>query len=250
MYEDTYCSNNVLSWWQEVNSRVKIKEMEFFTITCWFLWKNRNTTVFQGAQMDALELYSVASHYLDNFCNAQENFRTKPSPNINRAIWSPPSDNWVKINFDAAIFRKEGSMGCGVIVRDSAGNTLAALSKKIYGITDPEYAEAIAAGEAARFGYDCGFNFVQMEGDAILIINALNSSEENLSAIGGIIDDVKRIAHCFDSCIFQHIKRSGNEAAHRLAKFACNLIEVVVWMGEVPPVVMPSILKDCEFFNQ
>ncbi|KAK2976048.1 hypothetical protein RJ640_024776 [Escallonia rubra] len=106
-------------------------------------------TVFQGAQMDALELYS-----------------------------------------------------------DSAGNTLAALSKKIYGITDPEYAEAIVAGEAARFGYDCGFNFVQMEGDAILIINALNSSEENLSAIGGIIDDVKRIAHCFDSCIFQHIKRS------------------------------------------
>ncbi|KAK2991759.1 hypothetical protein RJ640_015493 [Escallonia rubra] len=116
--------------------------------------------------------------------------------------------------------RKEGSMGCGVIVRDSAGSILAALSKNIYGIMDPEYAKAIAAGEAAMFGYDCGFNFVQMKRDAILIINALNSSKENLTAIWGIIDGVKRIAHCFDSCTFQHIKRSGNEAAHGLAKFA------------------------------
>ncbi|KAK2975701.1 hypothetical protein RJ640_010760 [Escallonia rubra] len=153
------------------------------------------------------------------------------------------------INFDAAIFGKERNMGCGIIVRDSEGSVLAVLSKKIYGITNPEHVEeAISAGEAARFGYDCGFNFVQMEGDAKLIINALNSSEEILSAIGEIIDDVKRIAHCFDT--FQHIKRSGNEAAHGLAKFAYSLTEALILMGEVPPVVMPSILKDCNIFNQ
>ncbi|KAK2994189.1 hypothetical protein RJ640_017809 [Escallonia rubra] len=145
---------------------------------------------------------------------------------------------------------QERNMGCGIIVRDLKGSVLAALSKKIYGVTDPEHAEAIPAGEAARFGYDCGFNFMQMEGDAKLIINALNSSEENLSAIGGIIDDVKRIAHYFDSCTFQHIKRSGNETTHGLAKFAYSLTEALVWMGEVPPVVMPSILKDCNIFNQ
>ncbi|KAK2978561.1 hypothetical protein RJ640_006680 [Escallonia rubra] len=232
MFEDTYCSNNVLSWWQEVNSRLKIHEMKLFVVVCWFLWKNRNMTIFHGAQMDALELYSEASHYLDYFRNAQENIRTNPHPNTNKVVWSPPCGNWVKINFDAAIFRKERNMGCGIIVRDSKGIVLAALSKKIYGVTDPEHAEAIAAGEAARFGYDCGFNFVQMEGDAKLIINALNSSEENLSAIGGIIDDVKRIAHCFDSCTFQHIKRSGNEAAHGLAKFAYSLTEALVWMGD------------------
>ncbi|KAK3040147.1 hypothetical protein RJ639_027873 [Escallonia herrerae] len=73
--------------------------------------------------------------------------------------------------------RKERNMDCGVIVQDSIRSVLAALSKKIYGITDPEHAEAIAASEAAMFGYDCGFNFVQMEGDANSIINALNSSE-------------------------------------------------------------------------
>ncbi|KAK3031193.1 hypothetical protein RJ639_035350 [Escallonia herrerae] len=78
----------------------------------------------------------------------------------------------------------------------------------IYGITDPEHDEVIAALEAIMFGYECGFNFVQMEGDAISIIDALNSSDENLSAIWGIIDDVKQIPNCFDSCTCQHINRS------------------------------------------
>ena len=45
--------------------------------------------------------------------------------------WSPPVEGLYKINFDGAIFEDQACAGLGVVIRDSAGLIIGALSQKI-----------------------------------------------------------------------------------------------------------------------
>ena len=51
----------------------------------------------------------------------------KQSP---RRKWLPPATTEFKANFDGAWFNESDEVGIGVVVRDSSGQVLAALSKK------------------------------------------------------------------------------------------------------------------------
>ena len=42
--------------------------------------------------------------------------------------WSPPAEGGYKANFDAAFFENSELTGSGVVVRDSSGNVMGALS--------------------------------------------------------------------------------------------------------------------------
>ncbi|MBA0755087.1 hypothetical protein Gogos_000128 [Gossypium gossypioides] len=55
---------------------------------------------------------------------------------------------------------------------------------------------------------------------------------EDKSVIGAIIRDIQNKKPCFQEIIFQHIHRSGNSHAHRLAKDALDRGETFYLMGE------------------
>ena len=58
--------------------------------------------------------------------------------------WLPPSPNQYKVNSDGAIFQDSGSTGLGVVVRDSEGMVIAALSERIALPPTVEDVEALA----------------------------------------------------------------------------------------------------------
>ena len=48
--------------------------------------------------------------------------------------WKQPCNGNVKLNFNAAMFTKEKTTGIETIIRDSRGQTIAAMSKRALGI--------------------------------------------------------------------------------------------------------------------
>ena len=74
--------------------------------------------------------------------------------------WQPPAENFIKANFDGAVFGEEQAAGIGVVLRDSEGQVLAALSEKVRLPTTVEVIEMLAARRAATFARELGFSRV------------------------------------------------------------------------------------------
>jgi ribonuclease HI len=86
------------------------------------------------------------------------------------------SPGWFKINCDAAIDGKNGVMGGGLIIRDSAEKPFAVRSFTKRGCLDSTTAEAMVVVQAAHFCKEMGVNNVIVEGDASTIITALRET--------------------------------------------------------------------------
>ena len=63
-----------------------------------------------------------AQRYVEEF---QAHIPSDP-PNIN------PPLNWYKVNMDSAVFKDQGSIGVGVVIRNDRGEVMRAMSKKIH----------------------------------------------------------------------------------------------------------------------
>ncbi|GLT53412.1 hypothetical protein SLA2020_266820 [Shorea laevis] len=91
--------------------------------------------------------------------------------------WKAPSCDVYKINWDIAINKSKKLMGMGVIVRDCNGQAQADLQSSRMFIMDPTTAEAYAAWQAMVFGRDLGLYKVQLERDALAIVQVLQNDD-------------------------------------------------------------------------
>nr|POF25720.1 hypothetical protein CFP56_35478 [Quercus suber] len=123
--------------------------------------------------------------------------------------WSPLPVNWVKVNFDGALFKDTSSAGLGVIIRNNLGLAMAASSQLIP-----------------------------------LPTSALNSTSYSSSSFGHIIRDIKIAASVLIEVVYCHTRRQGNKVAHKIARLACNVPSFNVWMEEVPPDIAPLYVSE------
>ena len=63
-----------------------------------------------------------------------------------------------------------------------------------------------------------------IEGNSLVVINALSQGLGCLSSYGNVIDDILALADGFQWCEFHHVKRICNVVADMLAKKAKNLL--------------------------
>jgi hypothetical protein len=61
-----------------------------------------------------------------------------------------------------------------------------------------------------------------LETDCLSAISKLRSQELDRSVHGPLVEEVKEMLGTFDDHAIRHIKRTGNEVAHRLAKDSCK----------------------------
>ena len=122
-------------------------------------------------------------------------------------VWKPPSLGLFKINFDGATFESLNQAGIGVVIKDEHGLVIAALSQRIPLPSSVSMVEALAARRALIFAQEISIFSVEVEGDSLQVIRAINNKKLDRSGLGHIIQDIKLLGSCMQSCSFTHIGR-------------------------------------------
>lgn len=206
----------------------------------WQIWNNRNSFVFKGIGRDPVFIASSASSSL---CRFQDANSTSNNSFVPQCRWQVPPVNWVKINFDAAIFSDFKAIGIGIVIRNSSCYFLAALCKKIDALLSSTSAKemVVAAAHALNFAQECGFENAWFERDAQEVINLIKALGRSLRPYGHIVDDIKRDLISFGPYNWSFVRRSGNEVPHCLAKHAKFVSNFVSWMEESPEFFLPPL---------
>ena len=98
-----------------------------------------------------------------------------------------------------------------------------------------EEIETLATTTALSFAHELGFRHAILEGDSLVLINALKIEVHSLALLGLLIEDVKVLSHNFDKLLYSHTKRNNNFVAYSLAKYAKCILYFLVCMEDVPP---------------
>ena len=150
--------------------------------------------------------------------------------------WEPPPSDWVKINFDGAIFQEKDEAGLGAIIRNDHALVMAALTQVIPLPTSVEMVEVLAARRALSFAHELGFDHIILEGNSDIAIWAMKGESFSAASFGHILADIKVLFSHFRHLVFRHTRRLGNKVAHSLARAACNFFPFCTWIEEVPVV--------------
>jgi ribonuclease HI len=135
-------------------------------------------------------------------------------------------------------------VGLGVVVRDSEGLVAAAMLSSGLFPQDSDTAAALAVWRAIGFCKEMGFSRMIFEGDALVVIKALNSDAVCWSRYGHVMDDSRILLKDFSQVSVQHVGRSANRAALLLAKYALSSPSDLFWVEDNPPPIRFVILAE------
>ncbi|KAL0455247.1 UNVERIFIED_CONTAM: hypothetical protein Slati_0863900 [Sesamum latifolium] len=128
--------------------------------------------------------------------------------------WERPRSEFIKVNFDGAIFQQPKGPGAGILCRDPNGNCIDWLADFSPGVSAVDHAEAIALRKGVEFALRKGWKNVIFEGDCLQIINMLHQQTSDNSAMGVFISDIKEFCRPLGEFRFSFILREGNYTSH------------------------------------
>jgi hypothetical protein len=214
-------------------------------VSIWHIWEARNDARNNDSEMCCRRVADKIKAYVEmivqNLSKINLAARCDSSGSVLR--WSPPPAGFLLINSDAALFSNSHQMGIGVVVRDQAGDCLFACNKRLEGMMNPELAEAVACRFALCLARDEGHSKVIMASDCLSLIQRINSTAKDLSNVGTVVADIKKIAASFLVCSFTHVKRQFNVPAHILAR-SCEQSVSQVYRGVIPVCIQESLCND------
>lgn len=153
-------------------------------------------------------------------------------------MWAPPRDGQFKINVDGVVFTKQKAGGVGVVIRENEGRLEAALSKKIPIPLGAVEVEAKAFEVGLLFAKEVGVRDAILEGDSMIIYNALCNYSSAPSSIVSVVQGIDDISGDFWSVGYSQVRRQGNLPAHILVEYASSMTDYVAWIVEDPYCIM------------
>uniref|UniRef100_A0A803PQM1 Uncharacterized protein n=1 Tax=Cannabis sativa TaxID=3483 RepID=A0A803PQM1_CANSA len=235
------------------------EDFELFICLLWGIWTDRNR-VFHGGKArmsSSIISYTTGFHrdysrtkHLSNPSTAAAAEHSSTHQNSTHQTlhqhtpWSPPNINGFKLNVDAASNSDQQKLGIGAIIRSHDGMVVAALSKVVQGSFRSDEMEAKALFHALNWVSQSQLSITHIETDALRVSTALNSTKSDLSCFSDLIFDIRCLLSFFPSVLVSHAKRSANQAAHGLAKFALGLDEDISWVGEIPYPIFTVVVND------
>lgn len=156
--------------------------------------------------------------------------------------WVTPEHGWLKANADGAVSKHKDRGGGGVVLRDHDGAFRGGGATCVFpGVADPEVAEALACRKAVQLAVQVGATRVHVETDNKGIAAMLNGKLKNLSAVGPIIEDTKRMLLSFADFKASWVRRSGNRGAHSLAREGVALELNRFWFNEPSECILQVV---------
>jgi hypothetical protein len=190
--------------------KVDVRKFQLFaSLTMDFIWRARNLLIHEGKQPSPSAAIFQISNTFNHHINA---WRDLALP----TIWTPPVAGWIKGNFDVAV---RGSFAvAAAVLSDDSGTIIAATTQKLVS-TDVLQGEAHAALLVVRLAASLGLGPISVEGDALLVILAINSPTLFSSwYFVNCISDISLTLSSFQSWNALKVSRCANFRAHALAK--------------------------------
>lgn len=161
--------------WQLVNySPICSGLMEKVLSLCWEIWKDRNTVRNRGRHRAGKTLVRSSASMVEEYRAANER-ECGLNPTVH-VRWHPPDPHRFKMNMDGAVFKDQRATGSGMVVRDSQGLVLAAMSKRIPATLAALEVEAKSMETAVHFAWEMGFREVYSETNSCSFENILTAS--------------------------------------------------------------------------
>ena len=174
---------------------------------------------------------------MDDFHEANElKFENQIETTIT-VSWKPPCHEHYKVNIDDAVFSNRKQVGAGVIIKDDAGDVVAALSKKWNYPLGAVEAEAKALEADVIFAKEVGIRDVEFETNSLEIYNAVHGLASSPSSVANVLAGLIKQASSFRQWKFSHTKQQGNVPAHILAQHAKFVEDYVAWLEECPSIL-------------
>ena len=186
-------------------AQTKPRLFPLFAVTTWTIWHHRNKSHLQAATLPLDRLVDFARKYLQIYADRNVNQMPPMRSVASTVCWSPPCGNQVKINFDGALFGESDYAGIGVVIRNSEGVVMAAMSEKIVKPQATKLAEILAAQCAVLFSRESGCYNPVFEGDSSTIIKSLQDRIVSHAQGRHILKDILSHLNSFQSCSLSHI---------------------------------------------
>jgi hypothetical protein len=177
------------------------------------IWRCRNILIHDKVQPIPSKVFFELSRNFNSHLKAWKD-ATIPS------LWTVPAAGWIKGNFDVAV---RGSFAMAAVVLSDEKGTIVAAATQRLNCTDAFQGEALAALLASNLAASFGCNCFSLEGDALLMILAINSPSLFPSwSFSNCISDINVVLASFQSWSALTVSRSANFRAHALAKWAAS----------------------------
>ncbi|KAK9991185.1 hypothetical protein SO802_026170 [Lithocarpus litseifolius] len=89
-----------------------------------------------------------------------------------------------------------------------------------------------------------GLRDVVLEGDSLLISNALKRFTQSPTSIDAIVEGIHELGAEIGAVNFSHVRKIDNKPAHILARQAQNLVNDVIWIEEIPCCIQQALIQD------
>ncbi|KAK7845520.1 putative ribonuclease h protein [Quercus suber] len=215
--------------------------LEQVTTVCWGIWKNRNDLRMGGKGKAGRTILRNAMNLVAEFQNANEAKTEHLSVTPATVSWQPPCHGHYKVRIDGAVFSKRKQAGTGIVIRDSEGEVIAALSKKWKLSLGALEAEAKAWEMGALFAKEVEIREAEFEGDSLVVCNALQGLVSPPSLVVNVLASFLDHASHLRQWKVSHIKRHGNVPAHLLAQ---HVVDYVAWLEECPSLIEHACNED------
>lgn len=191
-------------------------EVDYVATIWWVAWHARNKLLFQGKKLDPVGSVARGKVVMEVYQAQQVKERESHGNTVegNMQIWTPPPNNKVKVNVDAAVKEDRKSAGLGVVIRNHRGQVLAAAVKSMNFQGNAAIAEAHAVKWGMEVAKDLSLSNVIIDTDCKNVADLANKKVSNRTEIWWTMSDIYKNTQDFQLISFQHVPRKCNGFAH------------------------------------
>ncbi|XP_075661638.1 uncharacterized protein LOC142631378 [Castanea sativa] len=195
-----------------------------------------------GRSKDKEELIQFVASYVAEI--TEEKTPLSRGNSVSSHGWLPPKHDWYKVNTDGAVFKETGSCGIGVVIRNEKGQIMGALCRRLEFPLGALEVEAMAVEEGVQFARDLCLNQIVVESDSLGVVNSFCHPDLCQSSIRKVVEGARLGLRCFEAWEVTHTRRGCNTAAHILARNANFVNNSVIWVEDIPPMIVDQVIKD------
>jgi hypothetical protein len=214
-------------------------------ILLWVWWSARNKANRGEKIAYEADICSSVMYHLKVCKKLQD--QQKPARQLLKVSWTPPPEEFYKINVDASFHVNDGHGGWGFVIRNHEGIVLQAGAGSLRRISSPLHAGTLAALRSVERAIQLGMNRVVLDMDAAILGDALRTTTWDRSPYGFLFRQIRDLKlYEFNACVISVCNRTCNQLAHRLAAYGACVegAEACLYTDHAPDFVSHLVSGD------